>query len=599
MRFYAFVESMALSLILGLTLGYQSANAAALDGTLTYRWNAPPSTFDYSTNEPTSRNWIGLYRASGGGPDDQKHVEDSLAWAYAPNQAGSIRLSTLALSPGKYKAYFLADDGYKWLANPIEVVLSHAGGSLSLASDKPPFTFKYSTASPKPKNWIGIYYAYGGGPDNQERVTGSLVWDWAPDGEGSVHLPVSKLQPGSYKAYFLGDNGFKWLAEPIEVFLPGNGPLEFVLPKFKTKNARQGDPFKASIRGLLANPQDAKPQFSKTSASTCADWVQVSVDGTLFGTPKSSASTTKVIVEATGSSGSKAQLEVTILVLGSVSPLVKELSVMTYNLWVGGTQVNDYHNKQIRFLSSSGVDIVGLQESTDGHAIRLAQALGWDYWQGNDVGIISRYPIVEVYPATSNAGAVRIALDGDKQVILWNAHLGYTPYGPYDFCFDNMDKDVVITREAQSGRTGQMIEIMDRMKEELKRADKTPVLLTGDFNAPSHLDWTDSTKQLHCGVGSVLWPTSMYPTMAGLVDSYRVVHRDPVAQPGITWSPIYLNNNGRPEPKDRIDFIFHKGLQVLESDTVVIGNPKPEPNHEDNEWTSDHAAVKAIFKMPA
>ena len=325
----------------------------------------------------------------------------------------------------------------------------------------------------------------------------------------------------------------------------------------------------------------------------------MSVDGTLFGTPKSSAGTTKVIVEATGSSGSKAQLEVTILVLGSGSPLVKELSVMTYNLWVGGTQVNDYHNKQIRFLGSSGVDIVGLQESTDGHAIRLAQALGWDYWQGNDVGIISRYPIVEVYPATSNAGAVRIALDGDKQVILWNAHLGYTPYGPYDFCFDNMDKDVVITREAQSGRTGQMIEIMDRMKEELKRADKTPVLLTGDFNAPSHLDWTDSTKQLHCGVGSVLWPTSMYPTMAGLVDSYRVVHRDPVAQPGITWSPIYLNNNGRPEPKDRIDFIFHKGLQVLESDTVVIGNPKPEPNHEDNEWTSDHAAVKAIFKMPA
>ncbi|GJN86820.1 hypothetical protein PLIIFM63780_010402 [Purpureocillium lilacinum] len=223
--------------------------------------------------------------------------------------------------------------------------------------------------------------------------------------------------------------------------------------------------------------------------------------------------------------------------------------------------------------------------------------MGWEYWQGDDVGIISRYPIVEVYPPTSNAGAVRVQLGRDKQVIMWNAHLGYTPYGPYDFCFDHMDKEVVLTRETQSGRTGQMIEITNRMKDQIARADQIPVLLTGDFNAPSHLDWIDAAKQLHCGVGSVSWPTSMYPFMAGLVDSYRAVHTDPVAQPGNTWSPIYLDNEGRTEPKDRIDFIFHKGLRVLKSDAIVVGTPKPEPYHQDNEWTSDHAAVMTVFEI--
>lgn len=90
----------------------------------------------------------------------------------------------------------------------------------------------------------------------------------------------------------------------------------------------------------------------------------------------------------------------------------------------------------------------------------------------------------------------------------------------------------------------------------------------------------------------------MYPTRAGLEDSYRAIHPDPAAQPGNTWSPVYLTNDGRHEPMDRINFVYHKGLQVLQSETVVLGQPRPEPHHEDNEWTSDHAAVKSVFSFP-
>lgn len=597
MHVLALLKATILSILVGPLLSPRSLAYDPENHTLVYRWEKPFLTFEYFTSKTHDKNWIGLYKASGGGPDNRKYVQDSLVWVYAPNQEGTVQISTSTIPPGNYKAYFLAKGGYKWLTSPISVILTNGGGSLSLEESNSPFMFKYSTISPHQKNWIAIYYACGGGPDDQEFVADPLVWDWAPEGQGTIRLSASHLQPGSYKAYFLQDNGFKWIANPVTLFVPGTGPLQFVVPKFRTANARLGQFFKASIDGLLANPRDTNTVFMKSGSTD--NWVRVSASGILSGTPSGFSSTTRLTIEAIASDGSRTKMEVSIPVVPRSFPLVRNLSVLSLNLWHGGTQVHDYHNKQVRFLSNSGADLVGLQESNKGHAIRLAKALGWYFWQGESIGIISRYPIVEVYPTTSKGGAVRIALDYNKHIILWNAHLSAYPYGPYEFCFNNTDKEIVLTHEKEAGRTGQIKEIMDRMKDALQYANTIPVILTGDFNAPSHLDWTESTKHLHCefGPGRVTWPTSMYPTRAGLVDTYRVVHRDPIAQAGNTWSPVYLDNGGRREPMDRIDFIYHKGLRVLESDTVMVGDAQPEPNHQDNEWTSDHAAVKTVFRV--
>ncbi|KJZ73890.1 hypothetical protein HIM_06783 [Hirsutella minnesotensis 3608] len=469
------------------------------------------------------------------------------------------------------------------------------GGSLSLVTNDPPFEFQYSTPSAKPRNWIGIYRASGGGPDNEKHVSDSLAWGYAPDGHGKVRIPVPNLPAGDYKAYFLQDDGYKWVANPITVKHPGT-PFQFIVSDFTTANVWQGQQLKASVGGLLANPPDGKTKFVKADSTRDVDWIQVSPDGTLSGTPDTSPGSKKLTVEAIASNGARARLRVVVPVVNSKSPLVEKLSVMSYNLWFDGTRVNDYHNKQVRFISNSGADLVGLQESGAGSATRLAKALGWEHWQGSVVSILSRYPILEVYQPAAKGGAVRVSL-GKKQVVMWNTHLGYDPYGPYDFCFDHMTREQVFEREKQSGRTPQIMEIMQRMKGVIGNADQVPVLLTGDFNAPSHLDWNEKTKHLHCNIGDVAWPTSKYPTDAGLIDSYRAIHKDPLAKPGITWSPIFLDNNGRPEPLDRIDFIYHKGLTVLESETQVVGKPRPQPYERNNEWTSDHAAVKTIFQV--
>lgn len=472
---------------------------------------------------------------------------------------------------------------------------------LSVAAGEPPFTFNYSTPSSDSKNWVGIYNTYYGAPDNGKWIARSLTWEWAPEAQGKVEVDASKLQPGTYHAYLLAKDRWDKLTGPVEVVKSGEGAMSFIVSDFTTQNARQGDKFEAKVKGLIDNQPDATTQFAKgvSKDDKTSDWVQVSADGTLSGTPNVDGETS-VTVEATGSNGSKAQLRVKVPVRKAGSQMVDQLGVLSFNIWMGGANVDDSHRKQVRYLSQTGVDIVGFQESNGGHATRLGQALGWNAWQGRDVGIISRYPLAEVYPEAEVAGAVRVALDGDaSQVIVWNAHLGFDPYGPYDFCFDKMSVDKVLQREKDSGRTPQIMDIVGRMKGHIADADKVPVLLTGDFNAPSHLDWTEATRSIHCDVGAVPWPSSEEPTKAGMIDSFREVHKDPLAEPGISWSPIFLKNENRPEPMDRIDFVYHKGLETLDSMTEVVGQPKAEPDHKSNEWTSDHRAVKTIFRVPA
>lgn len=467
-------------------------------------------------------------------------------------------------------------------------------GSITLVEGEPSFTFDYETDSPNDSNWIGIYTP-GSGPVNGEYSgTPSAAWDWAGGAEGRLFIPTSNLAPGTYEAYFLWDGGYVVIGEPLEVELTrAPGPLEFVVESVTLKNGREGQEYEADLSGLLVGGGDINVTFSVKNG----DWVQVSEDGVLSGTPSASG-TTEVTVVATTSDDTVLELAVSIPVVASGESLVTELTVLTYNLWHGGSQMSNYHAKQVRFLAGGNFDIVIFQESTGDHASRLGKALGWNSFQsGGSVGIISRYPIAEVYSEKNYRGAVRVALDGeDNQINVWGVHLGYTPYGPYDFCFDKMTVDEVLVREDESNRGPQIRETVGLMKDHLDNTDNIPVILAGDFNAPSHLDWTDDNK--HCGVGYVPWPTSEVPTAAGLVDSYRVAHPDPASKPGITWSPIYLDNNGRPEPLDRIDFVYYKGgLEVLSSEAIVVGEPKPMPNHIDNEWTSDHDAVVVKYKL--
>lgn len=387
--------------------------------------------------------------------------------------------------------------------------------------------------------------------------------------------------------------------------LDSEGTIFFYVAEATLPNARQGDSYSQRISGLVQDG-DSDENITFSASSDYADWVSVSEDGVISGTPGPDDTETTIEIRASGSdSGAEASATFTIPVRPSGSPLLDRLAAMSFNMWHGGTQINNYHEKQVRFILSSGADVVGLQEDQEGrHTTRLADALGWHHWSGESagLGVLSKYPIEEEYGVVNRSGGVRIALDGeDQQLNLWVVHLGYTPYGPYDFCFDDMTTEEVLEREAESGRTGQVTDTLEAMEDQIDDADNVALLLLGDFNAPSHLDWIEELGEKNCGHWNVPWPTSELPTEAGLNDSYRVAHPDPAEKQGITWTPLFPENEdeGRPEPHDRIDFIYYKGtaLSVRDSRAVVVGNPEPSPDYEDNEWTSDHAAVLTTYDL--
>ncbi|KAK6539392.1 hypothetical protein TWF694_009617 [Orbilia ellipsospora] len=470
-----------------------------------------------------------------------------------------------------------------------------------------PLTLGYSTSSPDPKNWVGLY-PLGGGPVNGVKPSeNSLVWNYTPDSKGTIHLDVGNLVPGNYLAYFLARDGYQSIVKPITVTVKSTLPFAFIVDSITLRTARVGSSYNAKIGGLVNGGTGVT--FAITSqVDGWSDWINLSSDGVFSGFPVPGFGRTEATytVTARSSDGATANLKVTIPVQNIGVPLLSQLRVLTFNMWNGGANVRDSHNKQVRFIANINADVVGLQEA-DSSAKPLADALGWTYWQRiSDIAIISKYPIVQDYGVANAGGGVRIALDGESQQInFWDLHLGYDPYGPYDFCDSKMSIDAVLKREAQSGRTQQITDILKAMSGQLtdSATSKIPVFLVGDTNAPSHLDWVESLRAKNCGYSGVPWPTSVKPAQAGLIDSFRVAHPDPAAVQGTTWSPLCPNDECRPgtkEPQDRIDFIYHKGnVKVLDSQVVVVGKPKPkgDPQQPNNEWTTDHATVLTVYQI--
>lgn len=267
-----------------------------------------------------------------------------------------------------------------------------------------------------------------------------------------------------------------------------------------------------------------------------------------------------------------------------------ELRVMSWNLWLGGSEVDDHRAKQLKVILESGADVVGLQETGGIAAQELAEALGWHHHRaGENLGVLSRHPITARFgdPDVGFYGAagVRIAVAPGREVDVWTAHLHYTPYGPYEAAFDGLPAQELIAHEEL--RLAQMRDALARIAE--SSADGVPVVLVGDFNCPSHLDWPD-----------VAWPVTRAAEDAGFADSYRDAHPDPATEPGHTWSPIHPvheDGGGRPEPQDRIDYVLHRGLTVRDARTLVTGSPRPWPDVAGNDWPSDHAAVVTTFAL--
>lgn len=295
-----------------------------------------------------------------------------------------------------------------------------------------------------------------------------------------------------------------------------------------------------------------------------------------------------------------------ILFSGAVSAAEPvQVKIMSFNIWYGGEQVS--FDKIIEAIKKADADIVGLQEP-DGNTLKIAALAGYPY---ADVRrhIISRYPLFDsgvgerteqsnppysIAGVDSNAVHAWVEVAPGKVIAVANTHLTSDPYGP-DLVRDGKTVEEVLQNETDT-RLPEAQALADGLSGVAKSG--VPVFLTGDFNSPSYLDWTEAVTKVRPAVKfPVEWPVSKLMTDSGFTDSYRAAHPDPVKNPGLTWTAGYPNPYVREtETFDRIDFIWAANAQIVGSE-IVGEQGNPEVSIPVVPWPSDHRSVVSTFTV--
>ncbi len=200
---------------------------------------------------------------------------------------------------------------------------------------------------------------------------------------------------------------------------------------------------------------------------------------------------------------------------------------------------------------------------------------------------MSKYPILE--PSGADGLYSYIEVRPGEAVAMINTHLDYVHDGPNRLNRGASVADVLATEKAV--RLSSIETLLPSATRLL--GQHWPLLLTGDLNEPSHLDWTAATASQHGGVGPVAWPVSEALVKAGLRDSYREVHPDPATAPGNTWGGV-AGSTGSPR---RIDYAYVGGPVDVVSSEVVGERGGDSVDRAFPKWTSDHRAVLSQLQV--
>jgi endonuclease/exonuclease/phosphatase family metal-dependent hydrolase len=268
-----------------------------------------------------------------------------------------------------------------------------------------------------------------------------------------------------------------------------------------------------------------------------------------------------------------------------------QVRVMTYNIWVGGTRFQPLP-QTAKVIEASRADIVGIQEPGESLP-KIAEILKWN--RSDKTSILTRFEIVEDWAVEgSRWGGAKIKLANGSVLVVYNTHLTAYPYGPYEVRDGKAKSRCEAAQvEATSGRLAEVHAILKDMGKRLKADER--VVFVGDFNTPSHHDWTPRTSHRTFGM-SVEWPVTWSVESVGFRDAYRVVHPDPLNKPGFTWSPGYpVGKVEQNDVMDRIDLVFFRGLGIEPRTAEVVGETGPRTDIAVDPWPSDHRAVVVEF----
>ncbi|MEE2908211.1 MAG: endonuclease/exonuclease/phosphatase family protein [Planctomycetota bacterium] len=287
------------------------------------------------------------------------------------------------------------------------------------------------------------------------------------------------------------------------------------------------------------------------------------------------------------------------------------LRVLVWNVLHGANDVDQGAEKALAIIRESKADLVLMQESYDIDGDRpklgawLAEQLGWKQWQGESAHLCVLTPLemkaTFFHDPWHGVGAELTDSKG-RSFIAWSIWIDWRAYITEELRDkpDISDEELLAAEHVRSSRLQEAKAIVAHLDEVKHTAADIPVLVGGDWNTPSHLDWTVDTARIYKHRRALPLPVSLAMKEAGFVDTYRVVHPNPIQHPGITWSPMFRESEGKETGFERIDRLYLKNpTKPVGGWTLrpVAGKVFPETWEDDSipvknrAFPSDHGAV--------
>ncbi|NDV60532.1 endonuclease/exonuclease/phosphatase family protein [Bacteroides sp. 519] len=321
-------------------------------------------------------------------------------------------------------------------------------------------------------------------------------------------------------------------------------------------------------------------------------------------------------------------------------------TVLQLNIWHEGSKVPDGYQGILSVLDQADADVVFLCEIRNPakfmeNILKDLKAKGKQYYGetlGLSVGILSKYKpesIVKscIVPGDEHRAMLKALIPINGQPIyFYSCHLDYTHYEcymPRGYSGTTWKKiDAPVTNEATILEANRLSYRDESIRAFIKDAEAEikkgySIVMGGDFNEPSHLDWQADTKNLFDHNGAIVnWDCSVMLHKSGFKDAYREKHPDPIKYPGFTfpagnklaeeakleilaWAP-------EADERDRIDFIYyfpvHSALSLQQSvlvgpsETVLRGKIIKKDSKDKffvpkGIWPTDHKGNLARFKV--
>jgi hypothetical protein len=280
---------------------------------------------------------------------------------------------------------------------------------------------------------------------------------------------------------------------------------------------------------------------------------------------------------------------------------------MAWNIWHGANNeslIEDGRPNAIRIIKAYNPDII-LMVETYGSGKIIADSLNYNFHliapentplddESINLSIFSRFPLGKRFDFYNhfNIGGIEVLINDTTKINAFSIWMNYRPWLDDPLTL-NKTPDEMIEWEKSGTRLKETQIILNGLKPYIESADETPIILGGDFNIWSHLDWQDNTKEIHQGK-TVNWYTTTSFEKVGFIDSYREINPNPISHPGITWD--------QPQKKDehRIDYIFYEGDKLKATKSIIS---KEHVNHylkiknDSILFPSDHGLVLTNFTI--